>query len=175
MEKQEFTQLLCSESVALKKHAYRFTRNQADAQDLMQDTLLKALSHWERFEEGSNLQAWLYVIMRNIFINSTKRQITKKVEIDHVVFSERDYPRISTVNPGELNYDLRVVKREVEKLPKRYATPLMMFLDGKKYTEITDSLEVPLGTIKIRIFTARKILNNKLRFLKPLLIESFAS
>jgi len=150
-------------SDSLRSFSRKFISNEQDGNDLIQDTLLKALVYKDKFQPGTNLKAWLFTIMRNTFIN----QFNKK--------SKRNTYNINTDEEG-FNFDHFIdnctpeniyVKGEIDQtisdLSDNYSTPLTMYHEGYKYEEIAQKLEIPMGTVKNRIFTARKKLYNKLK------------
>lgn len=164
MIKFEFESLVSSHASALKMYALHFTRDEQDADDLVQDTVLKAITYHEKFQQGTNLNGWLYTIMKNTFINNYRRIVkisgivTKSEEISsaNLVYS-------STENKGENKFVMDDIKDAMDKLSEDYYVPFTMYFEGYKYQEIADHLQIPIGTVKTRIHVARRLLKKSLR------------
>ncbi|MEX6689238.1 RNA polymerase sigma factor [Danxiaibacter flavus] len=158
MEMLQFSNKLLQNETALKNLALQLTRNSQDAEDLFQETFCKALEYREKYRSDSCLGAWLYVIMRNIFINMYRRK-KRSLKLFRTVADSTP-----AMNSIELSYRLdtcdRPIKSQIAQLPNHYQTPLVLYLEGYKYLEISELLAEPLGTIKGRIFFARKILKS---------------
>ncbi len=153
MEKTQFNHLLTSQSRYLAPQALKFTKDADDAKDLIQDTLLKAILNSDKFCEGTNFKGWLYTIMKNLFVNNYRRRSFRTCSID-----TEETKELQVENRGESNMRIEGIKAALNRLPRQYYQPFAMYIDGYKYHEITESLLVPLGTIKNRIHVARKIL-----------------
>jgi RNA polymerase sigma factor (sigma-70 family) len=164
MDNQIFTLMLDQHSSSLKAFAYNFTKDSEDADDLYQDTVMKALNYFSKYKDGTNLKAWLFTIMRNTFINSYHKKkrknniITTKDEL-----SPDDLHIGCTKNTAEGNLASKDIYRMLAKLPKEYLDPFTRHFEGYKYHEIADELGLPLGTVKTRIHAARKILKKNLK------------
>ncbi len=163
MSTYEFNTMVAINAKFLKSFAINFTRNLEDAEDLMQDTLLKALRYKNNFEDGTNFKGWLYTIMRNIFINNYKR---KKLQNTFVDSTANQF----FLNSGKVSDDTvnrKVNEKDINKaitgLPQEYRTPFQMFVDGYHYDEIAGAMAIPMGTVKSRIFHARKRLMGELK------------
>ena len=164
MTKIEFNTLVIRHSTSLRSYALRFTHDADDANDLVQDTILKAITYYNMFKEGTNLKGWLYTIMKNTFINNYRRFIkinsfvTKSEEISsaNLVFS-------STKNQGEARFVMDDLKFALNRLQADYSVPFSMYFEGYKYHEIADHLDIPIGTVKTRIHVARKLLKKSLK------------
>jgi RNA polymerase sigma-70 factor, ECF subfamily len=147
---------------SLKPFAYSLTRDKNDADDLIQETMFKALSRAEKFNEGTNLKAWMYTIMKNIFINDYRRTRNRKT----VSFATYDLQEIAiratATNDGEHNIALENLNFELKQLNFEIKIPFLMHHHGYKYEEIAKKLDVPLGTVKSRIYVARRVLKQKL-------------
>jgi len=163
MTTQEFSYSVNNEMDNLKKFAYKFTDDYQDANDLIQDTVFKAISNKHRFRIGTNLRAWLYTIMKNSFITKYQKMKRHRTFIDptHNLYYINDSNH-TTDNYGETSFVLRDIKKAINKLDDTYKTPFMMYFRGFKYKEIADKLDVPIGTVKNRIHIARKELKDKL-------------
>jgi RNA polymerase sigma-70 factor (ECF subfamily) len=163
MQNIEFTNSVTKYAYSLKPFALSLTRDMEDAQDLIQETLLRALSSQEKFSEGTNLKAWLYTIMKNIFINNYRRNKKRNTIIDttddmYVITSNST----TVSNQGETNIAMENVTDAVNLLQEEFRVPFMMHYQGFKYHEIADHLTLPIGTVKSRIHFARKELKKKL-------------
>ena len=152
----------------LKNFALKLTRNLEDATDLTQETMMKAFYNHDKFREGTNMKAWLYTIMKNIFINNYRRQVNSHVVNDD---TENQYYINShsqrTVNLGERKMILQDIHKAISSLSKNLRTPFVMAFQGYKYEEIARYMRVPLGTVKIRIHNARKKLKSSLSDYDP--------
>ncbi len=160
----EFNSLVQREGKTLRSYAYQLTRNVEDTNDLVQDTMLKALTYRTKFEDGTNLKGWLYTIMKNTFINNYRRMVKRNTFIDQ---TDNDY-YLDTVAPavkndGDLKFMRKDIESAIEKLPMNLKKPLTMNFSGFKYHEIAAILHIPIGTVKTRIFVARRILRDSLK------------
>lgn len=148
--------------------ALQFTKNMDDANDLVQDTLLKAILNYRRFREGSNLKGWLYTIMKNIFINQYRRTHRSAVCLVHkddigsnqLIFS-------ACLNEGENRFMMKDIREAFSALSCDYRQSFNLFYRGFKYYEIADSLQIPIGTVKTRIHMARKQMKGTLSAYRP--------
>jgi RNA polymerase sigma-70 factor (ECF subfamily) len=142
----------------------KLTSNLDDAQDLVQETMLKALRYKSKFSEGTNFSAWMHTIMKNTFINNYRRKKKRLVVTDDTEnqFYLNNAKYTSDFSSEQLALYKEICKT-VENLDNKYKTPFQMHFDGYKYHEIADRLELPVGTVKSRIFTARTLLCNKLK------------
>ncbi|WP_316831690.1 RNA polymerase sigma factor [Pedobacter aquatilis] len=163
MTQSSFSVQAMKHAPALLCFAKSFTNNTDDAQDLLQDTLVKALRYYQQFEQGSNLKAWLYTIMRNTFINDYRRR-AKTISIiqQSEEISSHDLFRSASQNAGESNLILKDVHKALKKLPECYAFAFVKHFEGWKYHEIAEELGIPVGTVKTRIHCARKLLKEQL-------------
>lgn len=148
----------------LRPFALKLTRNSEDADDLMQETLLKAITNREKFSEGTNLKAWLYTIMKNTFITQYHRMVRRNTFIDstdnlHYLNS----PGHVTENGSTGAFAMEDINHALDNLKDEYKDPFMMYFNGFKYHEISDHLAIPIGTVKNRIHIARKHLKNDLQ------------
>lgn len=147
----------------LKPVALGFTKDVESAKDLIQETYYKALSNKDKFREGTNLKAWLYTIMKNIFINKYRRKKKTNVILDttesnyYINSAARDTP-----NEGEVQLNMKDLNKAINKLHQEYREPFSMHFKGYKYKEIADHLDLPIGTVKSRIHLARKNLKDRL-------------
>lgn len=148
----------------LLRFAYKLTADRDEANDLLQDTSLKALDNEEKYEPATNFKGWIYTIMRNIFINNYRRIVREQTFIDT---TENQYhlntPLGEAFESTESTYDLKEMHRIVNALPKEYRIPFSMHIAGFKYREIAEKLNIPLGTVKSRIFFTRQRLQQELK------------
>lgn len=165
MSTLEFNQKITDFSQNLKPAAINLTKNMEEAQDLIQETVFKALTNKDKFQEGTNLSAWMYTIMKNIFINNYRRKKKKNTIIDSTdnLFYINSHAH-NIPNEGEININLEALEKEVVTLRSDYKVPFMMHFEGYKYEEIAETLQLPIGTVKSRIHLARKELKKKLRY-----------
>lgn len=163
MTQLEFSTLIVRQSSSLKTYALRFTRDMEDANDLVQETLLKAVTYHNNFKEGTNINGWLYTIMKNTFINGyrkfvkTASIITKTDEI-----SSQQLSYSASNNKAENKFMMDDIQQALKALPQEYYIPFTMYFEGYKYHEIAADLDIPIGTVKTRIHGARKLLKKTL-------------
>ncbi len=148
---------------SLKPFALRLTKDLDDADDLLQETLLKALNNQEKFAEGTNLKAWLYTIMKNTFITNYQKSIRKNTFVDvtdnlHFIHTSRQ----TVENGAYSSFVMQDINFAIDSLDESYRAPFVMYYRGFKYHEISDRLKIPIGTVKNRIHIARKDLKYKL-------------
>lgn len=163
MTVKEFNDLLITNSDFLQPVAVSLTHDSEEAKDLIQETLYRALANREKYQTGTNIKAWLYTIMRNIFINNYRRnkkftKVTSDVPQDYFMFQT---DKVAS-NGGLINSGIREIKGAINRLPDIFRLSFELHYLGYKYQEIADALNEPLGTIKSRIHFARKILSSKL-------------
>ena len=153
---------------SLYNTAYRMTRNAADAEDLVQETYLKAYRYYDKFEEGTNFKAWLFKIMKNTFINNYRRQQLTPPQSDFAEIEESFETSVSKdaggqiKNPEEefletvLDED---VQRSLDDLPPDYRMVVLLAdLEGFSYKEIAEILDVPVGTVMSRLYRGRRLM-----------------
>lgn len=160
----EFSYEISQSTKALKPFAMRLTKDSDDAADLLQDTVLKAITHREKFTDGTNLKAWMYTIMKNTFITNYQKMVKRRTFIDttenlHFINSTQ----YTTKNLGEQNFAMEDIQKALTKLESAFREPFMMYFNGFKYHEIAEQLMIPIGTVKNRIHLARKELKDYLR------------
>lgn len=163
LQMNQFETLLLKESSSLKALAMQLTRNSDDAKDLVQDTLLKAIRYKDKFSTGSNLRAWLFTILRNGFINQYRRMAKRNTFIDSTDNTYfLDLPYHQTDNQGELRFIRQDLEAAIDSLPLELKVTFLLNSEGFKYHEIASELNIPIGTVKTRIFVARRLLRRKL-------------
>ena len=159
----EFNQLLLQNADFLKPFAVNLTRDTEAANDLYQETLYKALANREKYNVGTNIKAWLFTIMRNIFINNYRRKAKQKTIFDNTPNEFLINQKQATVSNGaESDMRIKEINAAIQGLPEIFRTPFLLCFDGYKYNEIAEVLHEPLGTIKSRIHFARKLLKEQI-------------
>ena len=160
----QFQQKLLSLQENMMNFALMLTANRDDAQDLLQDTTLKVLDNQDKFVDNVNFKGWVLAVMRNIFINNYH----KIVRVQTVVDSSADLYNLDVVNDSGFDspdkaYQIKEITKAINGLNDDLKVPFSMFLSGYKYNEIAEKLNVPLGTVKSRIFFARQELQKRLK------------
>lgn len=144
-------------SNSLRAFSLKLTGNNSDAEDLYQDTAVRIITNADKYNPGTNFKAWAVTIMRNIFINNYRKKVRRNMIIDQ---TPNNYYLNSgdqiVDNSGETNVTFNELMALVDTLPEDFKVPFMMAYEGFKYEEIAEELGSPLGTIKSRIFFARK-------------------
>lgn len=159
MASPEFNQMLVNNSEFLKPFAVTLTRDSEAAQDLYQETLYRALANKDKYNVGTNIKAWLYTIMRNIFINNYRRKAKQNTIFDNTPNEFLlNNAQAGTGMAAETVLRLKDIQQAIHNLPEIFRNPFLLYFDGYKYHEIADMLQEPLGTIKSRIHFARKLL-----------------
>jgi RNA polymerase sigma factor (sigma-70 family) len=163
MPTTDFNDVLLENADFLKPFAINLTRDSEAANDLYQETLYKALANKEKYNVGTNIKAWLFTIMRNIFINDYRRKTKQKTIFDNTA---NDYlinlKQASVSNAAESDLRMKEINTAIYQLPEIFKVPFQLYFDGYKYQEIADVLGEPLGTVKSRIHFARKLLKERL-------------
>ena len=159
-----FTQNLLSMQSELHRFAMKLTADQEEANDLLQETSLKALDNEEKYTPDTNFKGWMYTIMRNIFINNYRKTVRDQTFVDQTDnLFHLNLPQDSGFESTEGNYDLKEIRKIVHSLPKEYRVPFSMYVSGFKYREIAEKLGLPIGTVKSRIFFTRQRLQKDLK------------
>ncbi|MBR9921216.1 MAG: sigma-70 family RNA polymerase sigma factor [Bacteroidetes bacterium] len=143
--------------------AMKLTRNKEEAKDLQQETICRAYKHRDRFANGTNFKAWLTTIMRNTFINNYRKKKTRnRVEkpVDDFLYAIENK---AVKNEAERTIMGEEIEKIVANLKETYRKPFLMFFMGYQYNEIAQHMELPIGTVKSRIFFARKKLVGAIR------------
>lgn len=164
MTQLQFNSALLGLQDKLLYYALSLTSDHEKAQDLLQETFLKALVYRDKFAQNTNFKAWIYTIMKNTFINNYRRNVKSKNTFDasnndfHLKSSkDKSYPSPESI------YSSKEITKCINALEDEYKVPFNMFLDGYKYKEIAEDLNLPLGTVKSRIFFTRKKLEKSLK------------
>lgn len=163
MSQLEFYDRFDQMSTLLQSFAYNLTKNTEDAKDLFQETAFRAMTNRDKFRPGTNFKAWLFTIMKNIFINNYRKKAKANTIMDS---TENLYylnsGKTTIGNGGESNMLIKELTGMIERLDDSIRVPFLMHYQGFKYQEIADHLNLPLGTVKSRIFFARKDLKEQI-------------
>ncbi len=162
MNASKFQSSLLDLQANMLNFAFLLTSNRDDAYDLLQDTTIKALDNRDKYTENTNFKGWIFTIMRNIFINKYRRSARQATIIDttenlyHLNLSQD-----SGLESPEGAYTEQEITAAINALPAEYGEPFSMMVAGYKYNEIAEKMNLPLGTVKSRIFFARKRLQER--------------
>jgi len=157
----EFSTKLLSMESKLKYFAYSLTANNEEAKDLLQETMLKALSNKDKFTDPRNFNSWTYTIMRNTFINTYRRGVKTNIIFKQTEDNENLSHKQHAISP-DLEYSYNEIRNKIDDLQEDFKVPFLMFTEGFKYKEIAEELNIPIGTVKSKIFFARQKLMNVL-------------
>lgn len=164
MDPEAFSKKLVSLQSSLLHFAYTLTSNRDDAYDLLQDTTLKALDNQDKYIDNTNFKGWVFTIMRNIFINNYRRVVRNQTVVDksddlHLLNVVQD----SGLDTPEGVFAMHEINKCINSFNAEYREPFSLFVSGYKYHEIAEKMSLPLGTVKSRIFFARKKLQMSLK------------
>ncbi len=144
--------------------AYSLTSNREEANDLLQETTLKVLDNEGKFVENTNFKGWVLTIMRNIFINNYRKMVRDQTIND---YTENSYlletPRSSGFDTPESTFAIKEITKCINNFDDEYKIPFSMHIAGFKYNEIAEKMNLPIGTVKSRIFFARQRLQVTLK------------
>jgi len=164
MDQYEFSRAADGHASALQSHALRFTGDEDEAKDLVQDTLIKGIRFCEKFERGTNIRGWLYVIMRNTFINNYRKDQKKHLVIKRdEELSDTTLLKSGERNASEGKFVMEDIQQVMESIPSAFRIPFQRYFEGYKYEEISVQLNIPLGTVKTHIHQARLLLKKYLK------------
>ena len=160
----EFTHQVSSLRGTLMSLTRRFTTDKEEGADLVQDTILKALTYRDKFRSDTNLKGWLFTIMRNTFINNYRKNRRAKTNCDptkdlYFLNVEEEH----TFNRPQESLQFKEIWTNMNSIKDEFMVPFKMHTSGYKYHEIAEHLELPIGTVKNRIFQARKEIQKKLQ------------
>lgn len=165
MKSDTFDSLVRNEYLPMKSYALRLTHNLEDAEDLLHETMVRAIRYQDKFMEGTNFRGWLYTIMKNTFINNCKRANRSYIYYDETEKQQQLNSAASVAkNDGESRMVLKEINNAISRLSDNLRIPFMMSFTGYKYEEIAEQLHVPVGTVKIRIHCARKKLKTAVAY-----------
>ena len=172
--REDFTHDAMQHAPQLFSTAMRMTRNRSDAEDLVQETFIKAWRSFATYQQGTNLRAWLFRIMTNTYINKYNAQQRKPTETELDDVEELFlYKRLGSVDQSQLSQSAEdqmlslftddEVKKALEELPDQFRIPVLMSdVEGFSYKEIAEILEIPLGTVMSRLHRGRKSMQKML-------------
>jgi len=154
----------------LYNYALRMTSNADDANDLVQETYLKAFRFWDKYEKGTNIRAWLFRIMKNSYINRYRKETKEPDTVDYDdIQNFYKSIRYATADPNDLEEKIfgglleDNVARAIESLPEDFRTVVILCdIEGLSYEEIAEFVDCPIGTIRSRLHRGRKMLRAKL-------------
>lgn len=162
MTNAKFREKLLGLQQNLLNFAYVLTSNRDDAYDLLQDTTLKVLDSREMYQDDTNFKGWVFTIMRNIFINNYRRVVRSATVIDQTEdLYHLNLSQDSGLETPEDSIGASEITAAINEFPDKYRIPFSMHVAGYKYGEIAEKMQLPLGTIKSRIFFARQQLQTR--------------
>ena len=148
----------------LLNFAYMLTANREEAKDLLQDTTLKALDNEDKYIDNVNFKGWVFTIMRNIFINNYRRVVRNQTIIDQTEdLYHLNLPQDSGFASPEGSFTVKEITTAINSFSEEYRIPFSMHVAGDLYHEIAVKMDLPLGTVKSRIFFARQRLQEMLK------------
>ncbi len=160
----QFNNRLLSLQDKLLYFALSLTSNDEDARDLLQETILKALTYRNQFTANTNFKAWVFTIMKNTFINNYRRNQKSRNTFDGTDDALRSaYKRNYASETPEMVHSVAEMNKYIDRLDDDFRIPFRMHTDGYKYKEIAEQLDLPIGTVKSRIFFTRKKLQDMLQ------------
>ena len=158
----EFEAKLMSLQANLLNFAYMLTSNRDKAHDLLQDTTLEALDNESKYVDNTNFKGWVFTIMRNIFINDYRRVSRSATVVDQTEdLYHLNLSQDSGLETPEGSYSANEITAAINSFSDDYRIPFSMHVAGYKYSEIAEKMNLPLGTVKSRIFFARKKLQDQ--------------
>lgn len=159
----EFCSQLLSLEHSLLKFAYRLNLKRADAKDLVQETFLRALSRRDKYVDSEKIKAWTFTIMKNTFVDNYRRSFRQNISRDQTndsIFINQTEP--TGYDDPVSTYSALEITQNIEQLNEKLRVPFKMYVNGYKYIEIADELNLKIGTVKNRIFLSRKQLMSQL-------------
>lgn len=155
----EFNQMVIGVRDQLFYFSSRFYKSEDDRLDLVQETIVKALHYRDKFYPGTNFRAWVFTIMKNTFINEYKKNQKRQLLTSSTDVYDNERNFVDKETPHHI-YQKNEFHSQVHNLNEKYRDPLKMYHEGYKYDEIAEKLDLPIGTVKNRIHTARHLLIN---------------
>ena len=160
----DFDNMIAGELMPLRNYALSLTHDMDDTKDLVQETILKAYRYRAKFQEGTNLRGWLYTILKNSFINHYRRDMKRNTFLDSTDNSYFiDLPSHKIDNDAETKFIRKDLDHAIDDLAFDLRVTFKLNTEGYKYHEIAEELQIPIGTVKTRIFVARRILRERLK------------
>lgn len=162
--KEAFKRRLLGLQGNLLSFAYQLTTNREQAEDLLQGTTLKALDNEDKYVDNVNFKGWIFTIMRNIFINNYRQTVRKATVIDQTEdLYHLNVSQDSGIDSPDGSIAVKEISQAINSFSDEYRVPFSMHVAGYKYQEIAEKMNLPLGTVKSRIFFARQRLQTMLR------------
>lgn len=158
-----FHQSVLGEQKSLFSFALRLTLDKDRAQDLVQETTLKALDNESKFAEATNFKGWIHTIMRNIFLNNCRRQNKVVASADTMTDIVEIATETNDAHTPDSSFTVGEITEIIASFPDDYRKPFNMHVAGYKYDEISEILKMPLGTVKSHIFFTRRKLREMLK------------
>jgi RNA polymerase sigma-70 factor (ECF subfamily) len=160
----EFSKKLISLEDNMVRFAVSLTYNSEKAKDLLQDTYLKALTHKDKYVEIDNFKAWAFTIMKNTFINNYRKSVLENTSFDYT----KDLLLMNNLTESQFarpdsEFACKEINNDIDALDDEFKIPFRMLTEGYKYKEIAENLNLNIGTVKSRIFFARKKLMERLQ------------
>ncbi len=144
--------------------AYILTSDREDARDLLQDTTLKVLDNQDKFTDNTNFKGWVFTVMRNIFINNYRKLVRNQTIVDKTEdLYHLNLPQESGFDTPDGTFNVKEITKAINSFSDEYRIPFIMHIAGYKYNEIAHTMNLPLGTVKSRIFFARQKLQAMLK------------
>lgn len=163
-KQQIFENNLLELQANMMNFALTLTTSREEARDLTQETTLKVLDNREKYYENVNFKGWVFTIMHNIFVNNYRRMVRSQTIIDQTDnLYHLNMPQNSGFESPEGAYTVAEINRTLHNFSSEYREPFQMHVQGYKYEEIAEKLDLPIGTVKSRIFFARKRLQESLK------------
>jgi len=164
MKNVQFENELVALQSNMRNFAFSLTLNRDDAEDLLQDTTLKVLDNQDKFTDNVNFKGWVLTIMKNIFINNYRKIVRNQTVVDKTEdLHHLNLPQNSGFESPEGSYAVGEISNSIASFADEYRIPFSMHIQGFKYEEIAQHMNLPIGTVKSRIFLARKRLQEQLK------------
>ncbi len=160
----EFCSQLLSLEHSLLRFAYKLNLKKDDAKDLVQETFLRVLTKKDKYIDNERFKSWTFTIMKNAFVDNYRRNLSQSTFSDQTLesfFINQAEP--TGFEDPDSTYSALEINRNIDQLNEKFRIPFQMFIDGYKYNEIADELNLKIGTVKSRIFLSRKQLMNQLK------------
>lgn len=159
--KREFEEKILEHIDSLYNLAIRMTQNKQDAEDLVQEASLRAYRYFDKFKPGTNFKAWIMTIARNIYINDYRKKLKEPQKID---FEEvQNSIGLSEISGAQEEIFSESIQAVIDNLPEELRTTIILFyVEGFSYKELAGIMDIPIGTVMSRLYTARQILKKRL-------------
>lgn len=164
MSTNKFQERLLKLQDNMMNFAFILTSDKEEAKDLLQDTTLKVLDNEDKYIDNVNFKGWVFTIMRNIFINNYRRIVRSQTIVDKTEdLYHLNLPQESGFSTPEGSFNVKEITKAINSFSDEYRIPFSMHVAGYKYNEIAEKMNLPLGTVKSRIFFARQRLQGILK------------